>query len=302
MTDPDGLRRALGPTGIWANLDALTAAQLITFARSVEDAGFGALWVNETTGREPFAVLGTLARETSGIMLGLGVAATHARDAVAAHAGARTIADLSDGRFVMGLGVSHQASAERRGHDYGPPVPAMTAYLDAYDSAPWTGPGVVEPALVLAALGDRMLGLAASRADGAFPFLVTVEQVARARRILDDRAAAAGHPQRPILVVSQKAILGAGPRVHEAARSIVGHFLARPNYRNNLLRAGYGPAALDAVADPLVDALVATGTAEDLRRRIEAMRAAGADHVAVIPLGSDGRQADPATTAAVAPG
>lgn len=299
--DPDRVRSHLGPTGVWANLDALPASEAVAFARTVEDLGFGALWVNETTGREPFVMLGALARETDRITLGLGVAAIHARDAVAAHDGARTVAELSGDRFVMGLGVSHQASAERRGHGYGAPVPAMWAYLDGYDAAPWTGPAVSDPPLVVAALGDRMLGLAATRSAGAFPFLVTVDQVAHARRVLDEAAQAAGHAQRPVLVVSQKAILGSGPEVRAAARSVVGHFLGRPNYRNSLQRGGFDAASIEAVSDPLVDALVATGTAADLQARIAAMRAAGADHVAVIPLSAEGRQADRATLRAAAP-
>ncbi len=299
--DPDRVRSSLGPLGVWANLDALPASDALAFARAVEGLGFGALWVNETTGREPFAMLGALARATDRITLGLGVAAIHARDAVAAHDGARTVAELSGDRFVMGLGVSHQASAERRGHGYGAPVPAMRSYLDAYDAAPWTGPAVTDPPLVVAALGDRMLSLAATRSAGAFPFLVTVDQVARARRILDEAAKAAGHAQRPVLVVSQKAILGSGAEVRAAARSVVANFLGRPNYRNSLQRGGFDAAAIEAVSEPLVAALVAMGTAAELRDRVAAMLAAGADHVAVIPLSTDGRQADPATLRAVAP-
>ncbi len=301
MTDADRLRQVLGPRGIWVNLDTIPAAEAVAFARLVEDLGFGALWVNESTGREPFAFLGALAQETSRLTLGVGIAATHARDAVAAHSGARTVAELSGGRFVMGLGVSHRSSAGRRGHGYGPPLPAMTAYLDAYDEAPWTGPAVDEPPLVVAALGDRMLDLAATRADGAFPFLVTRDRVAHARRVLDTAAAAAGRADRPVLVVSQKAILGSGSAVQETARATVARYLAQPAYRNNLIRGGFSEADIDVVADHVVQALVATGGPEDLRARVATMHDAGADHVAVIPFSVEGRPADPATTRAVAP-
>ncbi len=56
------LRAALGPVGIWAALDAIPAPEVLRFAAEVEDLGFPALWVNESSGREPFAVLGALAR------------------------------------------------------------------------------------------------------------------------------------------------------------------------------------------------------------------------------------------------
>jgi probable F420-dependent oxidoreductase len=300
MTGSD-LSAMLGPIGVWAAFDSLAAGEVLDAAERVEELGFGTLWVNESAGREPFAVLGALARRTTTLTLALGIASIYARDAVAAHNGARTIADLSGGRFVMGLGVSHRSSVGARGHEYGPPLTAMKSYLDAYDAAPWNGPTVEEPPLVLAALGERMLGLAATRTAGAFPYLVTPERVRDARRTLDEAVAVAGGDDRPVLVVSQLAILGSGVLVHETARTAIARYLGQPNYRNNLLRAGFTGEQIDALDDRLVEGLVAVGDEASLRRRVAEMHAAGADHVAVIPLSSEGRQADPATTMALAP-
>jgi len=298
VATPAAVRTALGPVGIWASLDRIPAPEILRFAVQVEDLGFPALWVNEASGREPFAVLGALAGATSRLTLALGIASIYARDAMAAHAGARTIADLSGGRFVMGLGVSHRSSAGARGHPYGAPIAAMSAYLDAYEAAPWTGPDVTDPPLVLAALGPRMLALAASRTAGAFPFLVTEAQVRDARRLLDE-AGAGG--ERPVLVASLLAVLGDGPDVRASARAAISRYVGQPNYRNNLLRAGIDPADVDNLTDPVVDALVATGDADELRERVDAMQRAGADHVAVIPLSPAGRPADLETARAVAP-
>ncbi len=299
-TKPD-LRVTLGPVGIWTSLDAIPVDEALRFVALVEDLGFPTLWVNESAAREPFALLGALALATSRLTLGLGIASIYARDAAAAHAGARTIADLSDGRFVMGLGVSHRSSVGARGHEYAPPVTAMTAYLDAYASAPWAGPAVEDPPLVLAALGPRMLALAGERAAGAFPYLVTVGLVGAARRALDEAAAAAGRPDRPALIVSQAAIVGDGPVVRDAARGAVTHHLGQPNYSNNLRRGGFSDEEIEAVSDRLVDALVVTGDEAALAARIAAMQAAGADHIAVIPLSREGRQADVTTVRALAP-
>jgi len=174
----------------------------------------------------------------------------------------------------------------------------MSAYLDAYEAAPWTGPDVTDPPLVLAALGPRMLALAASRTAGAFPFLVTEAQVRDARRLLDE-AGAGG--ERPVLVASLLAVLGDGPDVRASARAAISRYVGQPNYRNNLLRAGIDPADVDNLTDPVVDALVATGDADELRERVDAMQRAGADHVAVIPLSPAGRPADLETARAVAP-
>ncbi len=295
------LRAVLGPTGIWAALDGIPTNEVLRFAVEVEAMGHTALWINEGSGREPFAVLGALAVSTSRITLGLGIATIHARDATAAHGGARTVNDLSGGRFVMGLGVSHRSSASARGHDYAAPLPAMRTYLDAYEAAPWTGPAAADPPLVIAALGPRMLALAATRTSGAFPYNVTEAMVADARRTLDEAAATAGATAHPLLVASLPAVLGDPAEGIAAGRVLIGRYMGQPNYRNNLLRAGFLEADLDGPSDRLVKALVALGDADVLRSRIAGMHAAGADHVAVIPLAMSGRQADLATARAVAP-
>lgn len=299
MSTRDALRTVLGPVGVWAALDGVRADEILRFAQAVEDLGFPALWINEGSGREPFALLGSLARVTSRLTLGLGVATIYARDAMAARAGARTISDLADGRFVMGLGVSHRSSANARGHAYDVPLTTMRAYLDSYEKAPWSGPAVTEPSLVLAALGPKMLALAATRTAGAFPYLVSASMVRDARRTLD--ATIGPGDERPVLVVSLEAVLGDGPDVREAARATIARYMGQPNYRNNLARGGFSDADMDTVSDRLVDALVAVGGTDELRERVAAMREAGADHVAVIPLSAAGRQASLETARAVAP-
>lgn len=297
----DDLRTALGRTGIWAALDGIPADELLQFASLVEDLGFGTLWVNEGSGREPFAVLGALARTTSRITLGLGIATVYARDAAAAHAGARTIGDLSGGRFVMGIGASHKSSAEARGHEYARPLPLMRAYLDAYERAPWTGPATEDPPLVMAALGPGMLALAATRTAGAFPYLVTAGMVRDARVRLDAAARDAGIAATPLLIATLPAMLGDPAANADGARTVVGRYLGQPNYRANLIRGGFSEDDLNGPSDRLVRELVASGGRDDLRARVSAMHEAGADHVAVIPISAAGRQAERAVAESLAP-
>lgn len=297
----DDVRRTLGPVGVFVSLGAVPPREVLAFAREVEDLGFGALWVNEPISAEPFSVLGALAVQTRRIGLGVGIATTYARDAGAAHAAARNVAELSGGRFVMGLGVSHPSSAQARGHAYPPPLTTMRAYLDGYDAAPPAPFDVAEPPLVLAALGPRMLDLAATRTTGAYVYLVTADQVAGARATLDAAAASAGRTDRPLLVASLVTMPGSGSEVSEAARSHVARYLAQPAYRNSMVRAGFSEADIQAVADPLVDALVATGDEPALRGRVAGMLDAGADHVTILPLSPTGRHADLSTARSVAP-
>lgn len=296
-----------GPFGLWANVDRLTMEPILDLVAAVERAGYDAFWINEGAGtREPFALLGRLAAVRSRSWLGVGIAQTYARDPLAAYAGALTIAEAAGGRFVMGLGVGHPSPIrEIRGHEYRPPLVEMRTYLEGYRAAAahYRPPRPVgEPPLVIAALRRRMLELAATAADGAFPYLVPVEYVARARASLDAAAAAASRA-RPFLVVTQPVTATAEPSLaRAAARAYVARYLTLPAYRTNLLESGFDEMDLaTGGSNRLLDALVAWGSSETIRARLRAMAEAGADHVCLIPLGTDGSMPDRRVVDAFAP-
>lgn len=295
---------SIGPAGVWSNFDRLDADALRAFARVAEERGYDALWTQETAGRDPFAVLAHLAAHTDRIRLGVGISVIYGRDPTAMRGGAATVHELSGGRMVLGIGASHRDTvSEVRGHDYRGPLSAMREYLDAYDAAEYRGPEPHgRPPLLIAALRQRMLELAATRADGAFPYLVPVTYVPDARRRLDAAATSAGQP-RPLLVVSAACVLETdASHARRAARGYLDRYLGLPNYLNNLREAAFSDAELARPgADRLVDALVAWGDAHTIRRRLRDLLDAGADHVALIPLTAEGKMADHATMEALAP-
>ena len=277
--------------GVWGHLDSLSIDEARAYATRVEELGYGTLWVPETVGREPFTLLGLLAGETTEIRLGTSIVGIWGHDAQTTRMAAQTLHEATDGRFVLGLGISHPHLAEKlRGHTYDRPVTRMREYLAAYRSAIYRGPmasGAGEPPVLFAALRERMLDLAATEADGAFPYLITPERVAWTRGVLD---AAADGLARPILAVSMPAVLEADVEVaRAAARAYLGPYLRTPAYRACWSEQGFDEADWDKPgSDRLVDAMVAQGDAETLHARIAELVAAGADHVAVIPLAPDG--------------
>jgi probable F420-dependent oxidoreductase len=294
----------LGPAGVWSNFDRLSGEELLAFAAAAEAAGYDAIWTQETAGRDPFALLAGLAAVTRHIGLGVGIAVIYGRDAVAMRAGAATVHELSGGRMLLGVGASHRDTVtEVRGHEYAPPLRAMRQFLDAYESAAYRGPRPHgDPPLILAALRQRMLHLAATRADGAFPYLVPRTSVAAARRLLDDAASEVGR-NRPSLVVSQAVRLETDPgAARAAARRYLERYLGLPNYRASLGEAGFSQDDVEPPgSDRLVDALVAWGDEPSVRARLRGMLQAGADHVALIPLTAEGLHADRSTMEALAP-
>lgn len=283
----------LGRLGAWGHLDSLPIDAARAFARRVEELGYGTLWVPETVGREPFTLLGLLAGETSRIRLGTSIVSIWGHDAQTTRMAAMTLAEATGGRFVLGLGVSHAHLAERlRGHTYDRPLTRMREYLAAYRSAVFRGPmidGGDEPPVLIAALRERMLGLAATEADGAFPYLVTPERVVWTRGVLDAVATSAGRP-RPVLAVSMPAVLETDPDAARAtSRAYLAPYLRTPNYQACWAQQGFDPVDWEKPgSDRLVDAMVAQGEGAALLARADQLFEAGADHVAVIGVGPDG--------------
>jgi probable F420-dependent oxidoreductase len=291
-------------TGLWSGYDRLPIADAIGLVQRAEALGYGMAWTQEGVGREPFALLGALATKTERIGLGVGIAQTTARDALAAHAGAMTVHELSGGRMVMGIGVGHQEIEQVRGHAWRPPLTVMHDYLEAYRSAAYRGPAPHgEPPVVIAALRTRMMRLAAEEADGAFLYCVPVRAVEEARTLLDEATGATAGRDRSILVVSCPVRLDSDREAaHSAARRYLDRYLGLPNYLANLRRLGFGDDDLAKPgSDALVDALVACGDEDAARERLQAYRSAGADHVALIPLTGQGSHADAETTERLAP-
>ena len=273
----------LGRVGIWTfALDLQPVARAREVAAELEELGYGAIWIPDAVGRDPLVHAALLLGGTNRIAVGTGIAQIYGRDPMTMTGGWKTITEAFPGRFVLGLGVSHQPMVEGlRGQTYGPPLTAMREYLERMDTAMYVAAEPTEPPRrVLAALGPKMLALAAERADGAHPYNVPPEHTARAREILG--------PEK-LLAPEQAVLLETDPV--EARRIARGHlaiYLDLPNYMNNLRRFGVTDDDIaDGGSDRLVDTLVAWGDVDAVRARVQAHLDAGADHVAVQVLKPD---------------
>ena len=217
----------LGKLGVFCFTDALTPAQLTALAQQTERLGYAALWYPEVLSYESFALGSFLLQQTDTLIIAAGIANIYARDATAAKQGQHTLAALSGGRFLLGLGVSHVPLVEdARGHHYRTPVATMRTYLDAMEKAAAIAPALEEPPpTVLAALGPQMTALAAARTAGAFPYNVTPEHTARARAIVGSEK---------WLCVEQKVLMVTdATKAREIARQTMAFYLPLTNYRNN---------------------------------------------------------------------
>jgi probable F420-dependent oxidoreductase len=273
----------LGPYGLWTfALDRQPWARAAEAAAEIEAMGWRAIWVPEATNRNAFVNATLLLGATHRIAIATGIAPIHNRDAMASANGQRTLDEAFPGRFVLGLGVSHQWLVEDvRGGRYTKPLTAMRTYLEQMDAAPFSAFAPSVPGRrVIAALGPKMLALAADRADGAHPYLTMPAHTARARAILG--------PDK-LLAPDQKVVLETDPaEARRIGRMHLSGYLSQPNYRNSFVRQGFEIADLDhGGSDRLIDSIVAWGTLDTVTSRIRAHHDAGADHVAVQLLPRD---------------
>lgn len=272
----------LRTTGVWYFTETMSAGEAAEFAARIESLGYSTLWLPETLGRDPFAHIAHLSNHTSTLGFATGIANIYNRHPGVMKQAARTLAEQTGGRFLLGLGVSHAPLVESlRKMDASRPVATMRTYLEDMAASPATSPAPAEDArVVLAALGPRMLALAAELADGAHPYLTTPEHTAEARSILG--------PDK-LLMVEQKVCLTTDAEAARAAAArAIGMGSSLPNYRSSWNRLGFSDDEIDSLAPRFVDAIVVWGNEDAVRAGVQAHYDAGATQVCIQPLHPDG--------------
>jgi len=267
----------LGRVGLWTGaLDQLPSSEAVEWVAEAEELGYGAMWIPETVGRDPFVTAALLLGGTSNIKVATGIANIYARDPMTMANTQRSLDEAFPARFLLGLGVSHHTLVSWvRKHDYSKPLSFMRDYLERMDKALFRGIGPEDrPETVLAALGPKMLELSKTAAQGAHPYFVPPEHTAIAKEALGDDG---------LLYPEQMVVLESDPETARSiARTHMAVYLGLPNYANNLIRLGFSEDELaDGASDRVVDAVVAWGGVEQARDRVQQHFDAGADHVCV---------------------
>lgn len=259
-----------GRFGVWRAAYVMTPEMVA----EMERLGYGAVWAGGSPPAD-LEIIENLIAGTENITVATGIVNIFSAPADEIARSYHRIESRHPGRFVLGIGVGHPEvpgmGAER-------PYDALVRYLDVLDDA-----GVPKQRRVLAALGPKVLKLAAERSAGAHPYLTPPEHTRQAREVVGPDT---------LLAPEQKVVLSTDA---DAARSIGREAVENPylhlrNYRRNLERLGFPTAELDnGGSDRVIDALVAHGAAATVAARLTAHLDAGADHVAVqvLPMAGD---------------
>ena len=268
--------------GIWTGAFEQQPASVVKGAvAELEELGYGAVWYMEAFGRESLTQAGLLLSAASHIVVATGITNIYGRDPVTMATAQKTLSEAYPGRFVLGLGVSHVPLVQQlRGHEYEKPVAKMRSYLDQMDAAPYNAAPPQSTYRVLAALGPKMLELAARRTDGAHSYNVPPKHTQMARETMG-----AG----PGLIVEQAVILETdASKARKIARDFLALYLTLPNYTNNFLRLGFTESDFkDGGSNRLIDSIIAWGDLNAIRKRIQEHHDAGADHVCIQVLTAD---------------
>jgi probable F420-dependent oxidoreductase len=265
MTEAVSLKPDLGRFGIWVATRSI-APEL---AAKIESLGYGAAWIGGSPEADLAWVEPALAQTTS-LQLATGIVNIWSAPAPAVAESFRRIESAHPGRFLLGIGVGHPEHTQ----EYVKPYDALVGYLDELDAAV-----VPKSRRVLAALGPRVLRLAAERSAGAHPYLTTPEHTAEARELVGRTVFLA--PEHKVVLTTD------ANEAREQGRKVVAHYLGLSNYVNNWLRLGFTEDDVRKPgSDRLIDAVVAYGTPEAIAHRLNEHLEAGADHVAIQVLGA----------------
>ena len=264
MTEAVALKPDLGRFGVWLPTRSITPE----LAKKIESLGYGAAWIGGSPDADLAWVDPALA-QTRSLQLATGIVNIWSAPAPAVAESYERIESAHPGRFLLGIGVGHREHTQ----EYVKPYDALVSYLDTLDAAM-----VPTSRRVLAALGPRVLRLAAERSAGAHPYLTTPQHTAKARELVGNAVFLA--PEHKVVLTTD------ANEARAIGRETVDHYLGLSNYVNNWLRLGFTQDDVSRPgSDRLIDAVVAYGTPEAVAQRLNEHVEAGADHVAIQVLG-----------------
>lgn len=263
MTDAVTLKPDFGRYGVWT-----FGVPKPEQAAEIEKLGYGALWIGGSP-KGDLNYVEPLLEATDNLQVATGIINVWQADAGEVSEAYHRVEKAHPGRFLLGIGIGHPEHTE----EYRKPYDVLVEYLDALDAA-----HVPTSRRVIAALGPKVLKLAAARSAGAHPYLTTPQHTGQAHNLIGNTV---------FLAPEHKVVLSTDvEHAREIGRQAVDFYLNLSNYLNNWRRLGFTE---DDIAKPgsdrLIDAVVAHGTAADVAARLNQHLDAGADHVAIQVLG-----------------
>jgi probable F420-dependent oxidoreductase len=262
----------LGSVGVWSGLLRRGERQAaVEAAAELEELGYGALWFPGGQHEDVVDHIWALLNGTRRAVIATGIVSVWTHPAPVMAEAHHEFTQKYSGRFLLGIGISHQHAVEGAGIKYEKPLQKLRSYLDELDAA--THPVPVDERII-ASLGPLSLKLSRDRSLGTHPYFMPVEHTRISREAVGQGKLVA--PEQMVVLETDP------PRARKIARAAMDRYLHAPNYVNNLLRLGYSEADVgNGGSDRLVDDLIAWGAPDKITQRIREHHTAGADHVCI---------------------
>jgi alkanesulfonate monooxygenase SsuD/methylene tetrahydromethanopterin reductase-like flavin-dependent oxidoreductase (luciferase family) len=285
------------------------ASEIQSIAREAEEAGFDAIFAAEVN-NDVMATAQLMGTATRRIKVGTWIANIYLRHSYVCAQGAALIADATDGRFILGLGVSHPPVNNALGVEMGDAPATLRHYVTAVRSwlkgeGPATHlpqkPAVRPVPLYVAAATSRTVEMASELADGIMPFLWSADRVKKSRAWIERGRAKASATGTVDVTLGLPTFIGDDLQaMRETARANLGLYTTFPFFQRLFRASGFAAEAGQmeknvggaALSDRILDAVCLTGSLTRCREQLAAFRSAGVDlPILVPPIGVDGTRA-----------
>ncbi len=282
---------------------------LRALARIVEDAGFEGIFSPEVPPYSALANAQVFAEATSKIKVGTWITNIYMRQAVVTTAEALTVQEITGGRMILGLGVSHKPVNDRYGIDMGDPLDVMRDYVSAVRSfADGSSPLLTikrqlpKLPVYIAGLTKGAARLAGEVADGIMPYMATPEYIQELKSYVVEGAREAGRAQTEIEITSgvPSFISEDLDAARNAGKRGLSGYARFPFYQRMIRNIGFGEVVdkiqsgenpAEAFSDELLDAIALVGPPDRARSRLDEHISAGVDLPIIVP-GPVGKQSN----------
>ena len=300
---PDRLGLAVIPGTGWR------ATEIQAVAREAEEAGFDAIFAAEVN-NDVMATAQLMGAATRRLQVGTWIANIYLRHPYACAQGAALIADATNGRFVLGLGVSHPPVNAALGINMGDTSITLRRYVTAVrgwlkGEGPPTHlpqrPSAERVPIYVAAVTSRTVELACELGDGLMPFLWSAERVKQSRSWIERGRTKARDLGRVDVTLGLPTFIGDDlGAMREAARANLGLYTTFPFFQRLFRASGFTMEADQmeknvggpSLSDRILDAMCLMGPLTRCQEQLATFRAAGVDlPILVPPIGIDNARA-----------
>lgn len=280
--------------------------EIQTVAREAEDAGFDAIFSAEVN-NDAIATAQLMGSATSRIMVGTWVANIYLRNPYVCAQAAGLIAEATGGRFVLGLGVSHQPINFALRVIMDNPLKFLRQYITTVQEflaggGPATHlpqrPAAHRVPIYAAALTSGAVEVAGELCDGMMPFLWPASRVTRSKIWSDRGRARSARQDRFDVTLGLPTFIGDDlSSLRDAARQNLGLYTTLPFFQRLFRASGFEAEAVEmekgaggaALTDRLLDAICLIGPSGRCNEQLSEFRAAGLDFpILVPPIGVEG--------------